>query len=162
MEIREATREDLPAIAVIWNHYILHSTYNYDYSPKSPDYFQHWFLDREKSGLPVFVVIVNEQLVGYGYYSQFRGRDGYLHSAEHGLYFDEQFQGKGFGKKLLQHLLNDAKSRNFHVMIAGIDSTNPASIEFHKRMGFEEVGTFWEVGFKQGQWLDCVFLQKML
>ncbi|WP_304234980.1 GNAT family N-acetyltransferase [Jiulongibacter sediminis] len=162
MVIREAITADLPAIAKLWNHYILNSTYNYDYEPKKADFFEKWLKDRQDLNLPVFVVEVEGELAGYGYYGQFRGRDGYLHSAEHGLYFDEKFQGNGFGRLLLEHLMKDAKERGFHTMVAGIDSSNPGSIIFHKRMGFEMVGTFREIGYKNGKWLDCVFLQKFL
>ncbi len=162
MQIREATKSDLPAIGKIWNYYILNSSYNYDYEPKSPEFFEQWLESKSKLNLPVFAVEVNGELAGYGTYGQFRDRDGYRHSAEHGLYFKEEFQGKGLGKKLLTHLMQDAKSRGFHTMIAGIDSSNPASIEFHRKMGFQDIGTFREIGFKNGVWLDCVFLQKML
>lgn len=162
MLIREALITDLPAIAELWNHYILNSSYNYDYDAKSADYFEEWFRERQKEGLPVFVAEVEGEFAGYAYYSQFRGRQGYLHSAEHGLYFNEKFQGNGFGRLLLEHLMSDAKERGFHTMVAGIDSSNPGSIIFHKRMGFELVGTFREIGYKNGKWLDCVFLQKFL
>jgi len=46
-----------------------------------------------------------------------------------------------------------------HVMIAGIDADNAASIKLHLRLGFTHVGHFHEVGFKFGRWLDLVFLQ---
>ncbi len=162
IQIREALPEDLPAIAEIWNYYILHSTYNYDYQPKDLAFFEQWFETKKHLNLPVFVITWDNTLAGYGTYGQFRDRDGYLHSAEHGLYFSNAYQGKGLGKILLKQLMEDAKSRGFHTLIAGIDSSNPGSIEFHRKMGFEDIGTFREVGFKNGQWLDCVFLQKML
>jgi L-amino acid N-acyltransferase YncA len=162
MEIREADKKDLSAIAEIWNYYILNSTYNYDYTPKTADFFESWFEKKKKEGLPIFVVETQNQIAGYGTYGQFRERDGYLHSAEHGLYFSKEFLGKGFGKRLLKHLIADATNRGFHTLVAGIDSSNPGSISFHKKMGFEEIGIFRQIGFKNGEWLDCVFLQKIL
>ena len=49
-----------------------------------------------------------------------------------------------------------------HVMVAGIDATNQASIRLHERLGFERAGTLREVGFKFGSWLDLVFMQRFL
>jgi L-amino acid N-acyltransferase len=49
-----------------------------------------------------------------------------------------------------------------HVIIGGIDATNDASIRFHKRLGFERVAHFREVGRKFGRWLDLVFMQRFL
>jgi L-amino acid N-acyltransferase YncA len=45
-------------------------------------------------------------------------------------------------------------------MIAVIgDSGNLASIQLHRRFGFQEAGLLKDVGFKFGRWLDTVFMQ---
>ena len=59
-------------------------------------------------------------------------------------------------------LIESAISQNKHVMIAGIDALNTGSIIFHKKFGFEEVAHFKEVGKKFDQWLDVIFMQKIL
>jgi len=56
-------------------------------------------------------------------------------------------------------LINKARETGKHTMIAAIDSTNEASIRFHKRFGFIEVAHLTEVGAKFGRWLDLVLLQ---
>lgn len=47
-------------------------------------------------------------------------------------------------------------------MIAGIDEANIGSIEFHKKFGFTQLGTFKEVGYKFDRWLNLTFMQLML
>ena len=48
-------------------------------------------------------------------------------------------------------------------MIAVIgDSANAPSIELHRALGFRLVGTFDNVGFKFGRWLDSVLMQRPL
>ena len=48
-------------------------------------------------------------------------------------------------------------------MIAVIgDSANKGSIELHRAAGFRLVGTFENVGYKFGQWLDSVLMQRAL
>jgi phosphinothricin acetyltransferase len=49
-----------------------------------------------------------------------------------------------------------------HTIVAGIDATNEASLKLHYHFGFEEVGTFKQVGWKFNRWLDLKFLQLML
>jgi len=44
-------------------------------------------------------------------------------------------------------------------MVAGIDAENKFSIQFHQKLGFQEVGYLKEVGYKFDRWLDLVFLQ---
>lgn len=160
--IRHALIEDLPAIREIWNYYILNTTYNYDYEPKSLADLEEWFLKKAKLNLPVFVVEEDGRLVGYGAYSQFRERSAYAHSAEHGLYFHPDFQGRGWGRQLLETLLRDGKERGFHTFIAVIDSSNEGSVSFHEKMGFERIGEMKEVGRKNNQWLHLVLLQKII
>ena len=42
------------------------------------------------------------------------------------------------------------------------DSENHMSIDFHKKMGFEEVGVIKSIGYKFERWLDSVMLQLTL
>ena len=71
-------------------------------------------------------------------------------------------RGRGIGTELLQALLPRAAALGKHVMIAGVDAANSASIRFHERLGFERAGHLKEVGNKFGRWLDLVFLQRWI
>jgi L-amino acid N-acyltransferase YncA len=71
-------------------------------------------------------------------------------------------RGHGIGRALLEELKFRAAAMHKHVMIAGIDADNAASIRLHESLGFVNVGRFHEVGFKFGRWLDLVFLQCIL
>jgi len=42
------------------------------------------------------------------------------------------------------------------------DSANAASITLHRGAGFYMVGTFADVGYKFGRWLDSVMMQRAL
>jgi L-amino acid N-acyltransferase len=71
-------------------------------------------------------------------------------------------RGQGLGRALVLELKSRAAALGKHVMIAGIDTDNVASIRMHERMGFSRVGHLREVGFKFGRWLDLEFLQCIL
>lgn len=160
--IREATFQDLNDISKIWNHYITNTSYNYDSEPKDMKFFESFFYEKQKTGYPIFVIEDNGKVMGYATYGQFRARSGYKYSLEHGVYLYPNLQGKGFGKQLMLALIERAKKDGHHSMTAGIDTRNQGSIDFHIKFGFQEVGTFKEIGFKNGEWLDCVFYQLML
>src|SRR5262249_29580124 len=67
------------------------------------------------------------------------------------------------GRALLERLIADAEAGGFRQMIAVIgDSANAGSIELHRAAGFRMVGTFDNVGFKFGRWLDSVLMQRPL
>ena len=55
----------------------------------------------------------------------------------------EPFRKKGLGKMLYQEVFDHAKQHGIPVVTAEIDTVpyNEASLKFHERMGFAEVGT---------------------
>jgi len=42
------------------------------------------------------------------------------------------------------------------------NSGNAGSIALHARLGFERVGVLQKVGYKHGQWVDTVLMQRPL
>jgi phosphinothricin acetyltransferase len=63
---------------------------------------------------------------------------------------------------LLEAIVNEAEAHGMHTLVGAIDLDNSASMELHKRLGFEHCGTIRQAGFKFGRWLDVAFLQKTL
>jgi phosphinothricin acetyltransferase len=81
---------------------------------------------------------------------------------EHSVHVRADSRGHGIGRALVTELIERAKAMQKHVMIAGIDADNAASIGLHQSLGFRVVGHFHEVGFKFGRWLDLVFLERAI
>ncbi len=71
-------------------------------------------------------------------------------------------RGRGVGRAILGELIARARDLGKHVMVAGIDADNAASIALHERLGFVHAGHFREVGFKFGRWLDLKFMQRVI
>ena len=45
-------------------------------------------------------------------------------------------------------------------MVGAIDAENEASLRFHQRLGFVEVGRMPEIATKWGRWLELVLVQR--
>ena len=101
-------------------------------------------------------------VVGFGYYSEFRFREAYRFTVEHSVYVANGFHGNGIGKLLMEKLIALAKVQKLHTMIAVIDAENQSSVEFHEKFGFETVGVIKESGFKFDRWLHSVIMQLFL
>jgi len=71
-------------------------------------------------------------------------------------------RGQGIGSQLVRALFPRAAALGKHVMIAGVDAANAASIRFHERLGFARAGTLREVGYRFDRWLDLVLLQRAI
>ena len=162
IQIRTYTITDCPAILAIINEAILTSTALYDYHPRTLEQQIAIFEDKISKGFPIIVAEENNQVIGFGYYSEFRFREAYKFTVEHSVYADKNYIGKGIGKLVLSELIQLAKAQKMHTMIGVIDSENLNSISFHEKFGFEEVGYIKESGYKFDRWLDSVFMQKIL
>ncbi|MEM0992148.1 MAG: N-acetyltransferase family protein [Bacteroidota bacterium] len=160
--IRPATVDDLPSVQAIINHEILHSTVTYHYEEKTLTEITDWFHQKQRNGFPLIVALQNESVLGYATYDHFRKKAAYRFTVEHSVYLAVAARGKGIGQLLMTTLIQQAKEEGYHLMVAGIDTSNRDSYEFHKRLSFEEIGTFEEVGYKFDRWLSITFMQLFL
>ncbi len=163
MQVRPATRDDLPAIHAIYNEAVLNTTASYDYEPRPFDYRVGWFQEHEKQRLPVFVA-TNEQsqVVGWSSLSRYHDRKGYQFTVENSVYVAAESRGRGIGSLLMPPLIDSARHLGLHAIIAAIDAENEASVRLHARFGFVTVGHFKQVGFKFGRWLDVVYMERLI
>ena len=159
--VREAAAADQQAILEIYNDAVLGSTATFDLEPRTWEEQQRW-LEEHRPPYQVFVATAEGSVVGWGSLSPFRTKPGYRFTAEDSIYVHKDFRRWGIGAALLQRLIGAAQHGGFHSIMALIDGDTSVSIRLHERFGFRPVGTFPEVGFKFGRWLDVVHMQRML
>jgi L-amino acid N-acyltransferase len=162
INLRNYIESDAQAILEIINYNIINSTALYDYNPRTLEQQINILKEKLDKHFPILVATLNEKVVGFGYYSEFRFREAYKYTVEHSVYVSNEFQGKKIGHLLLTELITLAKKQKLHTMIAVIDSENQSSVSFHEKYGFKTVGIIKESGFKFDKWLDSVFMQLIL
>jgi L-amino acid N-acyltransferase YncA len=161
MTIRDATREDLPALLEIYNQAVLTSPATFDLEAQTLSQRRKWFSEHGGS-LPLVVAETRGRVIGYASLSKFRSRPGYSKSVEDSIYVHAEFRGAGVGKALLEEIVARAAKLGYHTVIAGIVPPNEASVRLHEGLGFAKVGHFREVGFKFSSWQDVTFYQLFL
>ncbi len=162
VQVRRATAADVPAILEIYNDAVIHTTASYDYEPRTLEQRMAWFEDHRKHDYAIFVAVHDRQVVGWSALNRYHDRMGYQFTAENSIYIAAPMRGRGVGKQLLPPLIQAARERSLHVIVAAIDASNEVSVRLHARFGFETVGHFKQVGFKFGRWLDVVYMQLLL
>lgn len=162
MLIRPASLADVPAILDIYNWAVFNTAATYDYEPHTLAQRIEWFSAHQRDAYPVWVAEANGQVVGWSSLSRYKERVGYRFTAEDSIYIAPAFHGQGLSKRLLPPLLDAARAMNLHVIVAGVDSENEASLRLHTRFGFEQVARFKQVGYKFGRWLDVIYLELVL
>ncbi|GIM47978.1 N-acetyltransferase [Collibacillus ludicampi] len=159
--IRFAREEDLEGILEIYNDAILNTTAVYAYKPHTLENRKQWFLKKKQEGYPI-IVYDDSSIAGFATYGPFRAWPAYKYTIEHSVYVHKDYRNKGVGKLLVQEIIRLANKQNYATLVAGIDSTNVASIKLHEGLGFTFAGTIRKAGFKFGKWLDLSFYQKEL
>lgn len=165
MIIRAANESDAEIIAEIYNDAVLNTTAIWNESRVDVANRIAWIHSRQQADFPVIVIVAvddDDSVLGYASYGDWRPWDGYRHTVEHSVYVHKNARGKGIGDALMRTLIQLACESKKHVMVAGIESENRASIVLHKKLGFTEAGTMKEVGNKFGRWLDLTFMQLQL
>ncbi len=153
----------LEAIREIYNDAIVNTTALYEYTPRSTETMREWLEVRERDSIPVIGIEWEPGvLAGFATWGPFRPRAAYKYSAEHSVYVAERFRGEGIGRQLMQAIVTEATRAELHMLVAGIDASNVASIALHSSLGFRCCGTVREAGFKFGRWLDLEFWQLIL
>lgn len=161
--IRPSTDSDIPAIAAIYQHHVLHGTGTFEIDPPSETDMAARRADVLARGLPWLVAEKNGQVLGFAYANWFKPRPAYRFSAEDSIYLAPGAQGRGLGRLLLAELARQAEAAGVRKLIAVIgDSGNAGSIGVHLSLGFEAVGTIRSCGWKFGRWLDIVLMQRSL
>lgn len=161
MRIRAATAADAERICEIYNREVLESTVTLDMVPRTVAEQREWIQDRS-GGLAVVVAEVDQRVVGFGSLSFYRDRPGYRTSVEDSVYVDRDHHGSGVGSAIVNELIAVAEAHGFHTILARIVGPQEASVNLHKRCGFELVGIERQVGRKFGRWHDVALMQRLL
>ncbi len=160
-KIRPVNTEDAEAICAIYNHYVQHTGISFEEEDVTAFEMSRRILDVTET-LP-WMVIENEGVVdGYAYATKWRARSAYRFSVEISIYLSPSSISKGYGTSLYANLIDQLATLGVHAVIAGIALPNEKSIKLHEKMGLKKVAHFEQVGFKNQQWIDVGYWQKML
>lgn len=162
--LRPSCDDDLPAIAAIYAHHVLHGTGTFETDPPTLTDMTARRADVLSKGLP-YLVAENEkkEVLGFAYCNWFKPRPAYRYSAEDSIYLAESARGQGLGNQLLAALTQAAEAAGVRKLIAVIgDSANLGSVGVHRAQGFSHVGVLKDCGWKFGQWRDVVLMDKVL
>ena len=159
MQIEPVKSGDFDQVLAIYNEVIRNSTAVYTEEEYDEPRGRRWFEAKLASGYPFIVARDAEGVAGFASFGEFRVWPCYRHTVEHSVHIRVDRRGQGIGRALVQDLMGRAVALGKHVMIAGIDADNAASITLHEKLGFTRAGRLRQVGFKFGRWLDLEFLQ---
>lgn len=159
MQIRPAEIQDAQKLVTLWNDVIDHSTAIFHSTRRTKEQVIDWINERG----PGFLVAHDEgRILAFATYFRFRAGNGYDHTVEYTVITAPNAQRQGAARQVVEALLQNANAQGLHAVMAVVSGENAAGINFHRTLGFTEVGHLPEVGSKFGRWLDAVLFQKLL
>jgi len=162
VSLRAAVEDDLARISAIHNEVVASSNAIFSEMAETLEERRAWFAQRTAAGMPVLVACAGGEVIGFASYAPFRPWPGYRETVEQTVHIRGDARRRGAGRALLEALIEDARGRGLHAIVAGIDGGNEASIALHRSLGFVQVGLMPEVAIKGGVRLDLLLMELLL
>jgi L-amino acid N-acyltransferase YncA len=147
--------KDWNAVAEIYRQGL--QTRNATFETQVPD-FDTWIKKFHTHLL--WVAERNGAVVGWAGLQPVSPRKVYEGVTEVTIYIDTDHTGKGIGKTLMKHLIEESEKAGIWTLFASIFPENIASIQLHKASGFREIGYREKIGKLDGQWRSTVLFER--
>ncbi len=161
LSFRDATGDDAPVIAEIYNASVAAGGETMDQESKSVADIRRQiasFGPRET----ILILEQGREILGWGVIKKYSDRLGYRFCCETAVYLRRGLTRRGLGTRIKLALIERCRRYGYHHLVARIQAVNVASIEYNKKLGYEVVGIQREIGFAGGRWQDVAILQLVL
>ena len=160
-KIRQVQLSDAEQILKVYAPFITDTCISFEYVVPSVEEFAQRIAGISAE-YPYIVLEEDGEIVGYAYAHRYLERVAYSWDVEVTIYLAPKVQGKGLGVVLYDALEKLLALQNIKNLYSCITGDNVHSIEMHRSMGYELIGTFPKAGFKHDRWLDVVWMAKTI
>lgn len=159
--LREITREDMPIINGYRKDYELVKELGAPFRYVNPDTDYSWYdnyLKNRSSNVRCAICLEkNGQVIGTVYLLDIHWI--YRRASLGIMIGDKQHQGKGYGKKAMELILNHAfRDLNLNRIEIKVVESNTSAIGFYEKLGFEEEGRLREAVYRDGTYQDQILM----
>ncbi len=159
--VRDATPGDAAACRDVYAPYVTGTTVSFETeAPTAEEMARRIAAAQERHA---WLVLDDGGAVrGFAYGGPFMAREAYRWSCSVSVYLEPGRRRTGAGRLLYGALFDRLAARGYRRALAGVALPNEASLGLHRALGFEDVGTYRRVGWKDGAWHDVTWLQRDL
>jgi len=161
LSTRLATSGDAAAIAAIYNAGIAERIATFETEPRTTEQIAAQLVEKGNR-FPTIVAEHEGRVVAWAGAGPYRARPVYAGVAEHSVYVAPSARGRGAGRAALDALCRAYAERGFWKIVSRIFPENTASLALHERCGFRVVGIYKRHGKLEGEWRDCVIVERLL
>lgn len=161
LTIRAAKTTDAERILKIYTPYITNTTISFEFDVPSITEMADR-INTHSQDFPYLVAEQNGKVIGYTYAKAFASREAFKYDAELSIYVDEATTANGVGQELFNNMETRLIDQGIIQLVSTIALPNEASVGFHKKNGFEQIGHFPNAGYKFNAWHDIVWMLKSI
>jgi phosphinothricin acetyltransferase len=158
MKTRRAEPGDAGTIARIYNEGIEDRVATFDTELRTAEDILHW-LDAD---YPLVVAEADGEVCAWAVAHPYSARAVYSGVADYSVYVSRESRGLGLGRVTLAALVQECEARGYWKLLSRIFPRNEASLALARSLGFREVGVYRRHGKLDGEWLDCVIVERLL
>jgi len=158
MKTRHAEPRDAGTIARIYNEGIEDRVATFDTELRTADDILGWLED----DYPVIVAETDGEVCAWAVDHPYSARAVYSGVGDYSVYVSRESRGRGLGRVTLAALLQECEARGYWKLLSRIFPRNEASLALARSLGFREVGVYRRHGKLDGEWLDCVIVERLL
>lgn len=162
MNLRQANINDISQITRIYNEGIEDRIATLETRLRTDEEMLEWLTTRAEKYSVMVVENFDGQVIGWASINSFNSRCAYSGVADISVYIQRDLRGKGFGRLLLEFLIQVAKENGFHKLVLSTFDFNEAGKNLYKALGFREVGTYMEQGMLDGKFINIIVMEKIL
>jgi L-amino acid N-acyltransferase YncA len=161
--VRRLVSADLRQVADIFAWHALHSVATFEEGPRSDADWSALRTELDELGLPFLVAEADDAIAGYAYAGPWRRKPAYRATVEDSIFISHEYARRGIGRLLLGNLLTSCAAAGARQVIAVIaDSRAEASVRLHESLGFTHAGRLADVGYKHGNWISTLLMQRAI
>ena len=158
---RPARLDDAASIARIYNDGIEDRVATFETDRRSPADIAA-VLEEKLDTHPAVVVEREVDVIAFAWVGPYRDRPCYAGIGEFSVYVAREARGAGAGRVALAALLAACEARGFWKLVSRVFPENSASRGLCAALDFTEVGTYRRHGRLDGEWKDCVIVERLL
>jgi phosphinothricin acetyltransferase len=157
LTIRPAQIGDLARVVEIYNAGIAERVATFETAPRTTKDVSGWL----KDGQPFIVAVDDDEVIGWARAGAYSDRCVYQGVGEHAVYVHPGVRGRGLGRTLLLELCVESERHGLYKLTSRVFTDNEPSRAAHRAAGFEEVGVQRRHGKLDGEWKDCVLVERL-
>lgn len=146
-------------MAHIYNQGIEDRVATFETEPRLPGDITPWL-----SQTCAFVVVEDEtgRILAWAAAHPYADRCCYRGIGEFSVYVAREARGQGAGAEAMTALVDASRRAGLWKLLSRVFPENRASLALMARMGFKELGVHEKHGKLDGQWRDCVIVERLI